>query len=224
MLFTDLRFDKHTYVTWNQIQRHVYMYKYDYYEFLTKRKLERTITKEEAINIVWDMYKKKGTTLTDDDFHPKQKDGIGIRTVYKYWGTVSNLQKEFGFPNGKQKISDIDAVNEILLACNYIRDTENRTIITYYDIEKSKFTTYNYMSSYNQKCRNALNKSIREFLEENGFELQKSGCGMNYTYEDGEKVESTTVAGLRNSRIIAKLSTEEVLSDRFLMDSILNAR
>lgn len=37
----------------------------------------------------------------------------------------------------------------------------------------------------------------------------------------GEKVESTTVAGLRNSRIIAKLSTEEILSDRFLMDSIL---
>lgn len=191
MLFIDLRFDKPTYVTWNQIQHHTYMYRYDYYEFLTKRKLERTITKEEAINIVWDMYKKKGTTLTDDDFHPKQKDGIGIRTVYKYWGTVSNLQKEFGFPNGKQKISDIDAVNEILLACNYIRDTEKRTIITYYDIEKSKFTTYNYMSSYNQKCRNALNKSIREFLEENGFELQKSGCGMNYIYEDGEKVEST---------------------------------
>ena len=191
LLFKDLRSGTLFHTTWNQVQHFTYMYKSNYYEVLKNKKASKQISKEDAIEIVWEMYKKKGSPLCSYDFQPKQKDGIGIKTVYKYWGTVSNLQKEFGFPIDMCKMSDKDAVEELLMICNHIKNTENRSIITYKDIENSGMNTYATMQKYLELCKSAYNKTARDILKDNGFELQKSGCGMNYTYEDGEKIEST---------------------------------
>ena len=45
-------------------------------------------------------------------------------------------------------------------------------------------------SGYYTKHFKQNNISFREFLQSLGFELQKAGNGLNYTYEDGEKVKS----------------------------------
>lgn len=179
--------------SWNDIQSDTERYKYGYSVLKEQRKQSKTISKEEAVKIIYEMQKNKNSPLDSSDFDPKQDGCIGIRTIEKYWGELWIMQKELGLEitgKHKRKISHEQSIEELLSLCNDIKEKENRTLITYDDIKNSKDTSYADIRPYRESCRELTGKNLREFLSDNGFELQKVGCGMNYVFSDGERIES----------------------------------
>ena len=72
-------------ISWNQVQHYTFQYQDGYEEIKAKRKAKRELSKQEVIDIVMKMQERKGSPLDVYDFYPKQKDGVGIRTVRKFW-------------------------------------------------------------------------------------------------------------------------------------------
>lgn len=137
------------------------------------------------------MQDKKGSPLDVYDFYPKQKDGVGIRTIRKFWGELWLMQKDLGMKiTGKHGsiLSNEDTLKEIDIICNTVKNTENRTLITYNDFRK--YGTYSDNRRYAEVCKNIKGCSFREYIQSIGFELQNAGNGMNYKFDDGEKTTS----------------------------------
>ena len=125
------------------------------------------------------------------DFYPKKKDGVGIRTIRKFWGELWIMQKELGMKiTGKHGsiLSDEAVIEEINDICNLIRTKENRNIITCNDFKK--YGTYANNKKYSEVCKKLKNCSLREYIYSLGYELQKAGNGMNYKFDDGEVATS----------------------------------
>ena len=136
------------------------------------------------------MYKEKGSALLQDDFYGRTTENhVGIKLVEKYFGTLVNMQKELKLPipSDHTILSDNELLLEIKHICEKVYQTENRKIITIKDLKK--------YGAYNNECqyRNRIKKlgfSLNECIEFFGYEYQKSGSGMNYIFEDNEKVVS----------------------------------
>lgn len=182
---------KATKTSWNQIQHYTETYKKDWNDIKLKKKQERQLSKQEVINIIMRMQEEKGSALDIYDFYPKQKNGVGIRTIRKFWGELWIMQKELGLKvTGKHGsvLSDEDVLREISMICNTVKETESRSIITYDDFKKHG--TYSDNRRYSEVCEKYKNVSLRKYIESLGFQLQQAGNGMNYTFEDGEKTVS----------------------------------
>ena len=178
-------------ISWNQVQHYTFQYQDGYEEVKAKRKAERELSKQEVIDIVMKMQDRKGSPLDVYDFYPKQKDGVGIRTVRKFWGELWLMQKELGMKiTGKHGsiLSDEDTIKEIDTICNTVKNTENRTLITYNDFRK--YGTYSDNRRYAESCKKLKGLSFREYISSLGFELQKAGNGMNHKFDDGEVTTS----------------------------------
>lgn len=178
-------------ISWNQIQHYTFQYQNGYGEIKEKRKEKRELSKQEVINIIMKMYNKKGASLDTHDFYPKQKNGVGIRTIRKFWGELWLMQKELGMKiTGKHGsiLSNEDTLKEINTICSIVKNTENRVLITYNDFRK--YGTYADNRRYAEVCKNIKNCSFREYIQSIGFELQNAGNGMNYRFDDGEKTTS----------------------------------
>lgn len=178
-------------ISWNQIQHYTETYKNDWNDIKLKRKQERELSKQDVIDIVKNMEKSKGSPLDVYDFYPKQKDGVGIKTIRKFWGELWIMQKELGMKiTGKHGsiLSDEEVIKEIEIICNNVKDTENRTVIMYSDFKV--YGTYSDNRRYSDACKKLKNCSLRKYIESLGFKLQSMGNGMNYTFTDGEKTVS----------------------------------
>ena len=104
-------------VSWNQIQHYSFRYKNNYNEIKQNNKIKRELSKQEVINIVFEMQKRKGSPLNIYDFYPKQKNGVGIRTIRKYWDELWLMQKDLGLKiTGKHEsiLSDEEILKEII--------------------------------------------------------------------------------------------------------------
>ena len=80
------------------------------------------------------MQKRKGSPLNIYDFYPKQKNGVGIRTIRKYWDELWLMQKDLGLKiTGKHEsiLSDEEILKEIDYICDFVKTIENRTTITH---------------------------------------------------------------------------------------------
>lgn len=178
-------------VSWNQIQHYTETYKNNWNDVKLKRKKERELSKQDVIDIVKKMEICKGAPLDIYDFYPKQKDGIGIRTIRKFWSELWIMQKELGMKiTGKHGsiLSDEEVVKEIQTVCNAVKDIENRTVIMHNDFKV--YGTYLDNRRYSDVCKKLKNCSLREYVESLGFELQSTGNGMNHTFDDGENTVS----------------------------------
>lgn len=178
-------------VSWNQIQHYSFRYKNNYNEIKQNNKIQRELSKQEVINIVFEMQKRKGSPLNIYDFYPKQKNGVGIRTIRKYWDELWLMQKDLGLKiTGKHEsiLSDEEVLKEIDYICDFVKTIENRTTITHKDLKKHG--TYSDYKKYSEACKNLKNCTLREYIESLGLKLQQSGNGMNYKFEDGENVVS----------------------------------
>lgn len=178
-------------VSWNQIQNYTETYKNDWNDIKLKRRQERKLSKVDVINIVKKMEKSKGSPLDVYDFYPKQKDGVGIRTIRKFWGELWIMQKELGMKiTGKHGsiLSDEEVVKEIKNICNTVKNVENRTVIMHNDFKT--YGTYSDSHRYADACKKLKNCSLRKYIELLGFKLQPTGNGMNYIFIDGEKTVS----------------------------------
>lgn len=178
-------------ISWNQIQHYTFQYQVGYEKVKEKRKKDRELSKQDVIDIVMKMQEQKGSPLDIYDFYPKQKDGVGIRIIRKYWGELWLMQKELGMKiTGKHGsiLSDEDALKEIELICNKVKNIENRTLITHKDFRK--YGTYSDNRKYAEVCKKLKNMTFREYIVSLGYELQKAGNGMNYKFDDGEVTTS----------------------------------
>lgn len=177
--------------SWNQVQHYTFQYQDGYEEVKAKRKAERELSKQDVIDIVMQMQERKGSSLDIYDFYPKQKDGVGIRTIRKFWGELWLMQKELGMKiTGKHGsiLSDEDTLKEIDIICETVKNTENRTLITYNDFRKHG--TYSDNRRYAEACKKLKDCSFREYISSLGYELQRAGNGMNYKFDDGEVTTS----------------------------------
>lgn len=149
-------------------------------------------SKEFAIKLIYNMQSKLDRPLMQCDFKNPKPNEIGNSTINKYWGSLNKMKEELGLEivqeDMTKKSRDISELKkDIIRLCNEIYIKENRKIITLTDINKSEYCL---SSGYYTKHFKQNNISFREFLQSLGFELQKAGNGLNYTYEDGEKVKS----------------------------------
>lgn len=149
------------------------------------------MTKERAIEIIKSKEQKLQRPLLQTDFENTKTtdDTIGIRIIWKYWGTFRNMIKELGLqehdtyykPNNvnyKNHTEIMDLINQV---CNKVKN-ENRSIITTMDF---KSVTDIDISTLKRHCQ-LDNTTLKDVLEQNGCKMQQAGNGMNYTFDDGE--------------------------------------
>lgn len=177
--------------SWNEIQCNPIRFNKNYENILIERKNSRTISKEDAIKVIYSMQAQLDRPIDSRDFYPKQDGYIGIRTVTKYWGEIWIMQKELGLEvTGKHAsiLSVDECLKEIENICNMVYQIDNRKLITYNDF--SKHALYFDTRPYTNACKK-INTTLKEYIESLGFELQKSGVGFNHAFNDGERVCST---------------------------------
>ena len=190
--FIDLETNKTIFVSWNNIQHFTYMYKYGYDKEKEKNKEKyHGLTKSEIVELIYKMQDEKGKLLSQGDFESKNSYGIGIKAIYKFWGNMKNMQRELCLdsPQYKHRLTDEQTIIELLDICNSIKIRENRIIVTKNDIESRG--TYISCEPYENSCKRIYNKTLREFLYDNGYILQTPGNGMHYLFDDGEKTISS---------------------------------
>lgn len=177
-------------VSWNEIQNSPERYRYNYSDILIERKRVRSISKEDAIKDILTMQSKLNRPIDCYDFRPKQKGHIGIRTIMKYWGEFRFMQEELGLViTGKyaKKLSDYECLEEIKDICNKVYKEENRKTLLIKDFKR--IGTYDDYKKYILVCKNT-GTTLRKYLKSLGFELQKAGNGLNFCYDDMERVVS----------------------------------
>lgn len=177
-------------ISWNDISNNPERFNIENVDNFTDCVNSKSITKEEVSKIIYEMYREKGSALVQDDFDGKTTDShVGIRLVEKYFGTLVNMEKELNLPIPSEYriLNDSELLDEIKSICFNVEINENRKIIMSSDFRK--------YGSYKNECiyRNRSKKmghSLRYYIESFGYQYQKSGNGMNYTFDDGEKVVS----------------------------------
>ncbi|MBD5589225.1 hypothetical protein [Clostridium botulinum] len=146
------------------------------------------ISKEKAIEIIFDMQYKLNRPLIQTDFDNPKDNEVGKSTIDTYWGNLNNMKKDLNLPIVKEnmlaKRTTFDqSKQDIIKLCNYIYKTENRKIILTSDTDKLDelldFNTY-------RKYFKRNNTNIRDFIEDIGFQLQKQSSGLVYNFQDGE--------------------------------------
>jgi len=149
------------------------------------------ISKEKAIEIIYLMQSELNRPICAEDFKNPQEGELGIRTVRRIWGETHIMQKELGLQiTGKH--ADRYNINELKKSLNDLCDrillNENRNIITYDEIRN--YCNPSDVKTYERYFQDELKCSLRDYLKTIGFDLPKEGNGMNFTFNDGEKVRS----------------------------------
>lgn len=154
-----------------------------------------SISKEQAIEIIYNMQKDIGRPLKYDDFRNPSIGKVSITTIKKYWGTMNQMKKELNLIVNQEDmvskhVTDFDVVlKEVKRVCDLVYRKENRKIISWDDIEN--LSNLGVKSSAINKCCVRNNTSIRKILDSYGYTLLQSGNGLNYIFEDGEKTKSS---------------------------------
>lgn len=154
------------------------------------------LTKQECITIIKRMSDKLGRPLKYDDFRCKNsQETLNIGALNKYWNGINEMKKELNLPIIQENmcvkhISNFnDVICEIHRICDLINENENRKVITYKDIVNNNNFGLISRGIFESYAKNN-NTTIRKIIEEYGYKLQKKGTGLNYTFDDGEKVVS----------------------------------
>lgn len=173
-------------ISWNDISNNPARYSMshidDFMSYIDKRKL----SKQEVVDMIFNMAKEKGEPLCCEDFDgDTTNEHVGIRLIWKYFGTVQNMQKELGLPvtSDSKILQDDELLSDIHHVCDTVFKNENRKLITSSDFEK--YSVYKEVSRYNTRCKK-IGFSLRSYIEDYGYEYQQCGRGMNFKFEDGE--------------------------------------
>ena len=173
-------------ISWNDISNNPDRYNRKHIDEFILNIDKRKLSKSDVSNIIMNMYKEKGSPLYCDDFDGETTDThIGIRLIWKYFGTVQDMQKELGLPvtSDSRILQDDELLADIKQICDSIFEDENRKIITSSDFEK--YGVYSNIDRYNRRCKQ-MGFTLRSYIEKLGYEYQQCGRGMNYKFDDGE--------------------------------------
>ena len=129
--------------------------------------------------------------LMYDDFRNPTEETIGVTTLKKYWGTLNKMKKELNLEiiqeDMSHKTPSLQETKEAIKnVCQLIYKKEHRKLITTYDINSNcnvNFWAYSKVFKKN-------NTTLRDYIISLGFEYQTEGNGINYFFEDGEKIRS----------------------------------
>lgn len=182
-------------ITWNQIQHHTFRYKRNYEEIKQKNFDDTHMTKEKAIPIILAKYKELGRPLLQNDFYGTEttNTSIGIRVIWRIWGTFTNMVKDLGLqehdgyfrPNDKNYHSHSEVINSVKSVCNKVK-TEGRTTVMYPDFKENIDIEISTIRRHCELDGTTLNKLVEKY----GCKLQQAGNGLNHTFCDGERIVS----------------------------------
>lgn len=180
-------------VSWNQLQHYTYLYKDGYDEIKKTNFKESHMTKEKAIPIIIKKYEELKRPLLQRDFEGVKttESTIGIRVIWRIWGTFTNMIKDLGLPEHdfffyKPYDTNFMPHNKIIYGIHKVIinvKQSGRTTLMYSD-----FTDVN-ISTIKRHCEldgTTLNSIIKSY----GCTMQFSGNGLNHIFPDGERVVS----------------------------------
>lgn len=181
--------------TWNQIQHHTFRYKKDYDEVKQKRFDDTHMTKDKAIPIILKKSEELKRPLLQSDFEGVETTdtSIGIRVIWRIWGTFTNMIKDLGLqehdgyfrPNDKNYHSHNEVINSVKSVCDKVR-TEGRTTVMYPDFKENIDIEISTIRRHCELDGTTLNKLVEKY----GCKLQQAGNGLNHTFCDGERIVS----------------------------------
>lgn len=167
----------------------------DYNQFINYLGLKPSykVSKEYTIKAILKKHKEVNRNLKKSDFEFPKDDEIGIATIYNHWGNFNNMLMDLGFEINqeimKDKTRSIEELKEdIDKLCLYIKETENRDIISREDVNVSERCLT--AGTYDRWFKKELNMTLCDYIKSIGFKCNKAGMGMVYEYEDGEIVTS----------------------------------
>ena len=167
-----------------------------YYDFYSSFgfKNECDLNKNEIIDRIYKMQSKLNRPLMYNDFRESDSfDEVGILSIRKYFGTMNQMKEELKLEIIQEDmiskhVEDFDIlVKELQFICDMVRK-DNRNIITSKDITRINRLNINYQS-FQKRCLEN-DTSVRNVIKDYGFELQKEGNGLVYSFHDGERTVS----------------------------------
>lgn len=180
-------------ISWNAIQTSKLANRTDEEVIAIKNRMY--MSKEKAIPIIKNMQKTLGRPLLQSDFEGVEttKNSVGIRVIWRLWGTFNNMIAELGLikhdayykPNDKNYVPHEDIIKSIKIVCDKVKES-GRNIVMYTDFKKIVDMEINTIKRHCKLENTTLNDAVKIY----GCELQKAGNGLNYTFDDGEKIVS----------------------------------
>ena len=154
------------------------------------------MTKEKAIPIIMKKYEELQRPLLQRDFQGVETTdtSIGIRIIYRLWGTFTNMIKELGLPEHDYYYKPFDknyrpheeVMESIKIVCEVVK-SQGRTTVLYPDFKE--IADISEISTIRRHCE-LDGTNLRDVIKSYGCELQQCGNGMNHRFEDGEYTSS----------------------------------
>ena len=175
--------------SWNHIT--TYKIKCKTQDEVIKFKNKKYMSKEKAIPIIRKMQKDLNRPLLQSDFENTKTtdESIGIRVIWRLWGTFNNMIDELGLikhdcfykPNGSNYTPHEDVMNVIKDVCEKVKTTGRHTVM-YSDFAEHTDLDITKIRRHCTLDNTTLNDVVKLY----GCELQRAGNGMNHRFEDGE--------------------------------------
>lgn len=183
-------------ISWNELQHYTFRYKDDYEEIKTTNFEETHMTKEKAIPIILSKYEELKRPLLQRDFQGVQttENSIGIRVIWKIWGTFTNMIRELGLPehdyfykpHDKNYVPHEEIIDGIHRVIMRVKQSGRKTLM-YSDFIDEHIVSN--MSTLRRHCK-LDGVTLNLIIESYGCIMQPSGNGFNHVFPDGEKVVS----------------------------------
>lgn len=182
--------------SWNQVQHYTFQYQSGYNEVKRKNFEDTHMTKEKAIPIIMKKYDELQRPLLQRDFQGIETTDttIGIRVIWRLWGTFTNMIKELGLPEHDYYYKPFDKnyrpheeiMESIKTVCETVK-SQGRTTVLYPDFKE--IVDISEVSTVRRHCE-LDGTTLRDVIKSYGCELQQCGNGMNHRFEDGEYTSS----------------------------------
>jgi hypothetical protein len=178
--------------SWNDIQSNIKSYNRENIKCIIEYQAKKKLTKSDIENLIIKKSKELNRPLLQSDFENVHttNNTVGIRIIYKYWGTFSNMIKELGLeehgvffkPNSKFYKPHSYYLEYIKNICE---DFKSHNIVTLMIKDFKKMDSTVEISTLKRHCL-LENTTLQDMLHKYGCKLQTSGNGFYHMFEDGE--------------------------------------
>lgn len=162
------------------------------FQIRTRGGQNRKLSKEDCINIIFEMQSKLDRPLMYQDFYNPTIDTIGVTQLKKYWGSLNKMKKELGLEIVQESMTDKHLTKEqfdnIIKQISLSLSNSDKDFITTREINLNK--QYPNYWTLDKACRNYYNIGLVEHASKYNIYFGKQGHGINYDFDDGEHTTS----------------------------------
>ena len=132
-----------------------------------------------------------GRAIRKTDITSK-KVGFSLIVVERIWGSLNKAKEELGLLKTPYNKPKSFAYYKKCLAdiLHRIKEVENRTCVSWKDIENDKYLGYHINHKTYIKAFRDANIDFNSYLKSIGFTMSIGGIGYSHTFDDGETVKS----------------------------------